>query len=90
MELWTGCISFINTNTNWIYPCKLLLEYFSIFVIIIIYGFSLSPQKFEEGILEICFHLLRRANGNTVNGAKMSDPIQISRTISKIVSTVTV
>lgn len=52
--------------------------------------FTFPPQKFEEGILEICFHLLRRANGNTVHGAKMSDPIQISRTISKIVSTATV
>lgn len=63
---------------------------FSIFVVSI-YGISLfSPKKFEEGVLEICFHLLRRSHGNTVNGAKMSDPIQISRTITKIVSIATV
>lgn len=68
---------------------QITIGIFSIFVIFI-YGFSLFSQKFEEGILEICFHLLRRANGNTVNGAKMADPIQISRTITKIVSTATV
>lgn len=42
--------------------------------------------QFEEGVLENCFHLLRRANGNAVNGPKMSDPIQISRTISRILN----
>lgn len=42
--------------------------------------------QFEEGVLENCFHLLRRSHGNTVNGAKMSDPIQISRTITKILN----
>ena len=41
--------------------------------------------KFEEGVLEICFHLLRRANGGRVNAVMMSDPVKISRTISKIV-----
>ena len=41
--------------------------------------------KFEEGVLEICFHLLRRANGGRVNAVMMSDPVKMSRTISKIV-----
>ena len=45
--------------------------------------------KFEEGVLEICFHLLRRANGGRVNAAMMSDPVKMSRTISKIVGAIT-
>lgn len=92
MELWTGFISFINTITNWMYPWK--LEYPLKFFLYLWYQFMeflfFSPKKFEEGVLEICFHLLRRSHGNTVNGAKMSDPIQISRTITKIVSIATV
>nr|XP_022335793.1 uncharacterized protein LOC111132291 [Crassostrea virginica] len=42
--------------------------------------------QFEEGVLEICFHLLRRANGGRVNAAMMSDPVKMSRTISKILN----
>lgn len=42
--------------------------------------------KFEDFVLERSFHLLRKANGNCVNAAAMSDPVRISRAISGIVS----
>lgn len=51
-------------------------------------GFLFLWFQFEEGVLEVCFSLLRKSHGYKV-GPHMSNPVTMARAISAIVSYIT-